>query len=162
MAFLLGDEETVTWADLYGPVARALGFGSLDLPNVDYRPPPRNLRQLVRALEANRSARAIASLVPKRIRRGIFAAMEPLATPGDSTWAVPNAQHAPSPVATLEMSLLYRCSWKLPDTRARQRLGYRPVVSFAEGCRRTIGWLEFAGFPVIQEDQRSRAPSVPA
>ena len=60
------------------------------------------------------------------------------------------------------MSLLYRCSWKLPDTRARQRLGYRPVVSFAEGCRRTIGWLEFAGFPVIQEDQRSRAPSVAA
>ena len=162
MAFLLGDEETVTWADLYRPVARALGFGSLDLPNVDYRPPPRNLRQLVRALEANRSARAIASLVPKRIRRAIFAAMEPLAPAGSSTWALPNAQHAPSPVATLEMSLLYRCSWKLPDTRARQRLGYRPVVSFAEGCRRTIGWLEFAGFPVIQEGQRSRSPSEPA
>jgi nucleoside-diphosphate-sugar epimerase len=162
MAFLLGDEETVTWADLYRPVAQALGFESLDLPNVDYRPPRRNLRELVKALEANRSARAIASLVPKRIRRGLFAAMQPVVQPSDSTWAVPKAHHAPLPVATLEMSLLYRCRWKLPDTRARQRLGYTPVVSFAEGCRRTIGWLEFAGFPVIQENQRSRSPIEPA
>ena len=157
MAFLLGDEETVTWADLYRPVAQALGFASLNLPNVDYRPLRKSLRDfVVKTLETNRSARAIASLVPKRVRRGIFAAMEPVAPPVDSTWAVPKAQHAPLPVATLEMSLLYRCSWKLPDTRARQRLGYRPIVSFDEGCRRTIGWLGFAGFPVIQENQPSR------
>jgi nucleoside-diphosphate-sugar epimerase len=141
LAFLLGDEETVTWADLYRPIAEALGIRSLSLPNVEYEPPHRNLREWIRSLEANRSARAMASLIPKRIRRALFAAMEPI--------------HAPRPVATLEMSLLYRCAWKLPDTRARRLLGYRPVVSFAEGCRRTIGWMRFAGFPV-QENHPSR------
>ncbi len=155
LAFLLGDDETVTWADLYRPVAEALGVRSLILPNVDYEPPRRNLREWIRSLEANRSARAMASLIPKRIRRGLFAAMEPVARPGLSTWADPKPIHAPRPVATLEMSLLYRCAWKLPDTRARRLLGYRPVVSFAEGCRRTIGWMGFAGFPV-QENHPSR------
>ena len=155
-AFLLGDEETVTWADLYRPVAQALGFASLELPNVDYRPPRMTLREFARVLEGNRPARAIAALVPKRIRRGIFAAMEPMVPPGRSAWAFPQPDAAPLPVTTLEMSLLYRCAWKLPDARARRLLGYRPVVSFAEGCRRTIGWLGFAGFPTIQENQPSR------
>jgi hypothetical protein len=35
-------------------------------------------------------------------------------------------------------------------------MGYLPSVSFAEGCRRTIGWLGFAGFPTIHEKNRSR------
>lgn len=158
-AFLLGDEETVTWADLYRPVAQALGFASLDLPNVEYRRPRMTLREFARMLEGHRSARAIAALVPKRIRRGIFAAMEPVATPGQSTWAFPKPAAAPLPVITLEMSLLYRCAWKLPDTRARQLLGYRPIVPFPEACRRTIGWLGFAGFPTVQENQPSRSAS---
>jgi nucleoside-diphosphate-sugar epimerase len=155
-AFLLGDEETVTWADLYRPIAQALGFATLDLPNVDYRRPRRTLREFARMLEGNRSARAVASLVPKRIRRGIFAVMEPVAPPGHSTWAFPKPAAAPLPITTLEMSLLYRCAWKLPDRRARQLLGYRPIVPFAEGCRRTVGWLGFAGFPTVQENHPSR------
>jgi len=155
-AFLLGDAETVTWADLYRPIAQALGFDSIQLPNVDHVPPRRNVRELASAFESSRPGRAIASLIPKRVRRGIRAAMTPV-PPADATpWAIPAAPASPLPSATLEMSLLYRCAWKLPDARARQLLGYRSVVSFAEGSRRTIGWLEFAGFPTIQEKNRSR------
>ena len=134
-AFLVGDEATVTWADVYRPIANALGFDPLQLPNVDHVPPRLNLRELAVAIESSRTGRAIASLVPKKVRRGIRAAIAPV------------ARVAPSPSVTLEMSLLYRCAWRLPDTRARQFMGYRPVVSFAEACRRTVGWLEFAGFP---------------
>ncbi len=155
-AFLVGDEETVTWADLYQPVARALGFDPLQLPNVDYVPLRRNLRDLAGAVEISKPGRAIASLIPKRVRRGIRAAIDPPAPIEASPWETPAAGAPPLPTATLEMSLLYRCAWKLPDTRARQLLGYRPVVSFAEGCRRTIGWLGFAGFPTIYENSPSR------
>jgi len=155
-AFLVGDEETVTWADLYRPIARALGIDPLQLPNVDHVPTRRNLRELADAIESSRTGRAIASLVPKKIRRGIRAAIAPVAPAGGSPWAIPATPSRPSPSTTLEMSLLYRCTWRLPDSRARQRLGYRPVVSFAEGCRRTIGWLEFAGFPTIYENSPIR------
>jgi len=46
------------------------------------------------------------------------------------------------------MALLQRCRWKLPSTKAARVLGYRPSVAFDEACRRSIGWLEFAGYPV--------------
>jgi nucleoside-diphosphate-sugar epimerase len=154
-AFLIGDEETVTWADLYRPIAKALGFDPLLLPNVDYMPPRRNLHEFAGVIESSRTGRAIASLLPKKLRRGIRAAIAPVAL-GESPWAMPPARAAPSPSITLEMSLLYQCAWKLPDTRARQLLGYRPIVSFAEGCRRTIGWLGFAGYPTIYENNPSR------
>lgn len=155
-AFLIGDEESVTWADLYQPVAQALGLDPLQLPNVDYVPRRRNLRELTGAIESSKAGRAIASLIPKNVRRGIRAAIAPIAPIEVPPWGTPVAGAPPLPTATLEMSLLYRCAWKFPDTRARQLLGYRPVVSFAEGCRRTIGWLGFAGFPTIYENNPNR------
>ena len=155
-AFLLGDAETVTWADLYRPIAHALGFDSIPLPNVDHVPQRGNLRELARAFERSRPGRAIAYLIPKRVRRGIRVAMSPVLPVNASPWAIPTAPLSLLPAATLEMSLLYRCAWKLPDAKARRILGYRPHVSFAEGCRRTIGWLGFAGFPTIHENNRSR------
>lgn len=155
-AFLIADEETITWADLYRPIAHALGFDQIQLPNVDHAPLRRNLRELAGAAESSMPGRAIASLIPKSVRRRIRAAMAPVAPIHASPWTIPMTPALPAPQATLEMSLLYRCAWKLPDTRARQLLGYRPVVSFAEGCRRTIGWLGFAGYPTIQENNRSR------
>ena len=155
-AFLVGDEETVTWADVYRPIARALGVDRLQLPNVDYVPPRRNLHELAAAMESSRTGRAIASLVPKKVRRAIRAAIAPVAATGATPWTMPATPSRPSPSTTLEMSLLYRCTWRLPDSRARQLLGYRPVVSFAEGCRRTVGWLEFSGFPTNYEDSPIR------
>ena len=155
-AFLLGDAETVTWADLYRPIAQALGFDSIRLPNVDYVPRRRDMRELASEIENSGPGRAIASLMPKRLRRGILAAMIPSAPVNASPWSAAAMPASPLPATTLEMSLLYRCAWKFPDTRARRLIGYLPGVSFAEGCRRTIGWLGFAGFPTIHEKNRSR------
>jgi 2-alkyl-3-oxoalkanoate reductase len=52
------------------------------------------------------------------------------------------------PQATLEMSLLHTCRYKLPDGKARALLGYEPLITFPEASRRTIAWLAFAGYPV--------------
>jgi hypothetical protein len=46
------------------------------------------------------------------------------------------------------MALLQRCRYKLPSAKAARVLGYRPSVAFDEACRRSVGWLEFAGYPV--------------
>jgi nucleoside-diphosphate-sugar epimerase len=42
------------------------------------------------------------------------------------------------------MTLLQQCAWKLPHDRAAAVLGYRPVVSFADGLQRSLAWLDFA------------------
>jgi hypothetical protein len=47
------------------------------------------------------------------------------------------------------MALLYQCEYKLPFEKATKTLGYRPIVAYPEACRRSIGWLNFAGYPVV-------------
>src|SRR5262249_30610383 len=50
---------------------------------------------------------------------------------------------------TLEKALLHSCRYKLPWHKVREKLGYEPVVSFLEGCRRSLGWFAFAGYLVV-------------
>jgi hypothetical protein len=47
-----------------------------------------------------------------------------------------------------EMADLHGCGYKLPLEKAHRILGYEPLLSFEEGCRRSIDWLRFAGYPI--------------
>ena len=58
-------------------------------------------------------------------------------------WTLPRA------VIDEEMTELQKCEWKYPNQKAIRCLGYRPHVSFTEGFRRTLSWLEFAGYPIV-------------
>jgi nucleoside-diphosphate-sugar epimerase len=156
-AFILCDREQVTWADLYRPVIEALGH---DLSAVGQTAPaPRKTAPAVGrldALRANPSVQRLLSRVPPRARRALGAAAYELARSSDSepsspwTFAAPTsptASHLPSGV---EMEFLHRCRHKLPHGKAARMLGYEPIVTFDEACRRTIGWLAFAGYPVVE------------
>jgi nucleoside-diphosphate-sugar epimerase len=146
-AFLLGDRERVTWADLYRPIATALGFDLASIPDAAVPPRTSSLRELATRARASKAARRVSSMLPKRVRRAVAAAVRPLekGTPPPSPWVSPSPRH---PVATLEMALLYRCAYKLPFDKAARLLRYEPRVSFELACRRTIAWLAFAGYPV--------------
>ena len=137
-AFLVGDRETVTWRDLYRPVADALGFDVDLLPT----PPASAAARGVPLAERVRDSAAFKRL-PSTVRAGLAAAYlaRRAGQPG-------RAADVGAPKVTLEKALLHTCAHKLPWSRAEECLGYRPVVSFAEGCRRGVAWLEFAGYPV--------------
>ena len=137
-AFLVGDRETVTWRDLYRPVADALGIDVDLLPT----PPASAAAREVPLAERVRDSAAFKRL-PSTVRAGLAAAY--LARTGVRT---AGAAETGAPKVTLEKALLHTCTYKLPWSKAEERLGYRPVVSFAEGCRRGVAWLEFAGYPV--------------
>jgi 2-alkyl-3-oxoalkanoate reductase len=151
-AFLLGDAETVRWADLYRPIAGALGFDLADLPTAVYRPARTRLLDRIELLQRHKVVGPVLARIPKRVRRIAYVALvSPVQVSGQgSPWTHPDwSAGAPSaPTATLEMDLLGRCGYKLPHAKAQALLGYEPVVSFEEGMRRTLGWLQFAGFPV--------------
>lgn len=138
--FLVGDRECVTWRDLYTPIASVLGYDLDDLPSVDPIVAP-TWRRRFDTLRKSRRAKALASLLPRGIRHTI--AVPPRrASPFEM-------RSEPPPRASLEMSLLHTCQYKLPHEKAERLLSYNPPVSFAEGCRRTVGWLAFAGYPVV-------------
>ncbi len=136
----VNDNEALSWRDLVEPIATAL--------NIDRDAIARPT--LAEALGAgpswaNRQLRPIARsafhALPKRVRRVLSAAkrtaFEHSGVAGSRRRAYPR-----------EMALLQSCAFRLSDAKARSLLGYQPPVSHAEGMRRSIAWLRFAGYPV--------------
>lgn len=142
-AFLLGDREHVTWRDLYGPIARAMGFDLDQVPSVDPAERP-SWQSRIYELKRTRRARALGALLPTGLRRKIAAEVGSRKQTGRQLATGPATAQP-----TLEMSLLQTCRYKLPSRKAERLLGYDPPVSFDEACRRTVGWMAFAGYPIV-------------
>lgn len=139
-AYLLGDAETYSWAELLAPIAAALGRSLDDLPEPSMERPP----GLVSRLQNVRQLRRLARSLPRPLKAALRAGYRELAAPPAKSGHGPRR-----PVASLERSLLHRCAWKLPHDKAARELGYAPIVDFPEAQRRTLGWLGFAGYPVV-------------
>jgi nucleoside-diphosphate-sugar epimerase len=152
-AFLVGDQERATWAELYAPIAQALGFALASVPEAA-PPAPEESSPLGKfdAIRTSKPAQVVLSAFPMKWRQAAFMGLTYLhqQPPEESPWSLPLPSQ---PVASREMMLLYQCQYKLPHTKAEKMFGYQPVVSFAEGCDRTVAWLDFAGYPVNPQRQ---------
>jgi nucleoside-diphosphate-sugar epimerase len=129
-AYLLGQREQVTWRDLYAPVCEALGIEIDSLPDFASsvaRPEPGTRPSPLR--------RFIRRRVPKSVRAGLQSAVRHRA--------------ADKPFVSIERAQLQTAQYVPPWTRARDELGYEPLVSFQDGLRHSIKWLAFAGYPVM-------------
>lgn len=144
--FLVGDGERTTWHQFYEPIARALGVDPATIPIVDRLPDFRpRLRDRVRALKSTGPVQFGLRCTPPGLKRSVKAA---IAGWRGANTAPAAAAAASAPQPTLEMALLHRCQWQLSSAKAAGAFGYEPVVSVADGLRRSIAWLEFAGYPV--------------
>jgi nucleoside-diphosphate-sugar epimerase len=153
-AFIVGDEETITWADFYLPFAEALGKNLSDVHQVIYQPASKTSKERVKDFLESPMGRTIVSAVPSKLFKATKASVSILLSKPEnrSSWTLPKLHQHPidKPSASLEMALLHQCPYKLPDVKARKMLGYQPPVTFNEACRRTVGWLLFAGYPILR------------
>jgi nucleoside-diphosphate-sugar epimerase len=138
-AYIVGDAEIVTWADLCRPIAEAL---KRDLEDVFVGAPVRSVRDRICDSELYRSSVA---RLPGRVRRALRAALSELRR------SDPAGVTKRGPVVTAERVALHTCQVRLPIDRARREIGYDPIVPFQEACRRAVAWLAFAGYPVTDE-----------
>lgn len=143
-SFLIRDREEITWADLYRPVAEYLGYSLKDLPEAD-KPFKSEKFNFIEVINNNKQIKALISPVPKKIRLGVYSGLSNMLYNNKpvSEWSLPEKQ---LPDITLEKIMLYKCDYALPWKKAYKFLNYEPLVSFSEASRRTIGWLEFAGY----------------
>ena len=145
-AFIVGDRERVTWLDFYKHIAAGLGQ---DLSRVHRFEPPQfehGLSEKINGLRTGKIVQALLPIVPSTIKEALKGAIKAgTAIPQPSSWVLPNK---PGPQITEECSVLHQCSVQLPWKKAESILGYQPTVSFAEGMKRSVGWLAFAGYPV--------------
>jgi nucleoside-diphosphate-sugar epimerase len=148
-AFLIGDEEEVTWSEFYGTIADAL---RVDRKTIHHVEPPvfkRSWTDRIDALRASSTAQSLMPMVPAGIKNAAKAAIQGFSSrPPASSWELPQP---PRPVVTQEMALLHQCRWRFPNDKARRCLGYSAIIPFSEGCRRSMQWLGFVGIPVRQQ-----------
>ncbi len=142
-AYLVGDEETVTWADFYRSAAVHLGEDFSRIHQVKTLPAfERSFRDKVESAVAKPWVQSLLPAVPFRLKRAtktLIASWNPPSAP--EAWTLPRP---PGPAIDEEMALLQQCRWKVPHQKARETLGYVPPVSFEEAMRRSFAWLRFA------------------
>jgi len=144
--FFAGDRERVTWREFYEPIARALGIDPATIPSLDRVPDLRpGVRDRLKGLKSSGLVQFGLRCAPPRLKRSVKAA---IAGWRDGHVAASSGATASGPQPTFEMIELQRCQWQLPWSKATATLGYQPIVSSAEGMRRSIAWLRFAGYPV--------------
>ena len=156
--FLIGDSETITWAEIHRWVATALG--DCAPPRIVNDPaiiPAR--RALLDRLRGIPYWKAVMRQVPlpaKERGREVLGLLKGAAAgmrearqrrsrtewwlPADGIDAVP-----------LETALLHRCRYKFPFAKARRMLGYEPAVTVEEGLIRSIRALALAGYAIDRD-----------
>lgn len=145
-AFLVGDQEQVTWSDFYRPIAEAFGIELAQIPHVACPQFTRSWKErLLEPLLASEPLQTVLSFSDK-LKRVVKKAV-PSGNQSSlvSPW-IPPAQR--KPIVTQEIALLQQCQYKLPFQKAETILGYKPIVSFPEGCQRSINWLASTGYPI--------------
>lgn len=138
-AFLLGEPDPPTWYDFYARVAEALGVDIGQVPHVGFAVPQPGIKDRIDRLRQSAPVRAALGALPASLSRGLAAFWE-------ASGALPSSPATKGPRPTLEMALLHR-SKHVPDwNKARRAIGYEPPVPQEEAWRRTLSWLDFAGY----------------
>jgi len=139
-AFFVGDREFVTWLDFYRPFAEAFGVNLANIPNL---PVPTfthtHKQQLVSSIRESALLQKLLASVSgdfKKTLKGLLANRPQTSVEPEATTTAP-----PQPVVTEMMAILQQSQYKLPFEKAERLLGYQPIVSFSEGCQRSIQWL---------------------
>ncbi len=141
-AFLLNDAENTTWHKLYESTANAIG---VDLNTIHNIQPPefrKTVEEKIAEIIAMTSVQKVLPFIParaKRLTKAMIAAWAPLSS--SNVWTLPN-NHQPH--INQELCELQQCNWKFPDFKAQKFMNYTPSVSFEEGMRRTLAWVDFA------------------
>ena len=151
-AFLVGDQETVTWRDLYEPIVKAMGMVFEEIPSVNSSASNVSSFERIMRMGDSKLGKSLLRILPRRLRNATYEGLSAWFEYQPNSCDSSKGLELPR-VADLERTLLQTCSWKLPSQKAERVLGYFPQVSFQEGCRRSVEWLRFAGYPVVQKNK---------
>lgn len=127
-AFLVGDEETVTWRDLYQPLAKAVDKDLSQIPDIHVDSFEPAVKERLREGMKNNHLLSRVALALKKGKSGAS-----------------NQSNVSQPPLNYEMAQLYLCRYKLPHTKAAKLMGYVAPVSFQQGCAATAEQVQSLG-----------------
>ena len=156
-AFFVCDDHPVSWRQFFTPFAEAVGKRIQDVPTVPRVAQPSSRPDYLSALRSSRAAPLAKRILGQRTFTFLRGGRTALLVPPEPSAFIP--RHTESAAPTFEVSELQTCMEPISDARTREQLDYQPRVTIAEGTRRTIAWLEFAGYPVVGPRTSSRHAS---
>lgn len=147
-AFFVGDREHVTWFDFYRPFAIAFGVDpnqipQLPAPTFTHSAKEEWLRSIRESEMVQRGLALVSDDLKQKMKR-LFPKRTGSKAKVDATVSLQpdiSLTKKPSPTITEMMAILQQSQYKLPFNKAERILGYAPIVSFEEGCQRSINWL---------------------
>ena len=146
-AFFVGDREQVTWFDFYRPFAEALGVDPLQIPSLEVPEFTHSWKQeLIGSVRDSQFVQKFLASVPDDLKQNLKNIVPRRNTSSNKSSVevieeVKKIETKPEPVVTEMMAELQQSQYKLPFNKAERILGYEPIVSFDEGCQRSIEWL---------------------
>jgi nucleoside-diphosphate-sugar epimerase len=144
--YLVGDKETISWHGLYESTARGLGVEFATVSQISTpTATERTLWDVLNAIRVHPATQRLIAAIPSKVKgavKGAIAGFRP--RPAFNPWKVASNQVMIQP--SREMVLLQQCRYHFPQTRAADSLGYKPVVTFEEGLRRTLAWLKCTSY----------------
>ncbi len=143
--FNISDKEEITWRDFYASLASACGYTMTHMPIIEgdrFRP---GFKGRVEAFKSSAPYTFLKEKIDPETRGRVKSWLASLLS-GKDGGRVPEACRQPrAPEVTREMWELQSVRRKLDNAGFRARFDLPPLVSFAEGTRRTIHWLRYIG-----------------
>jgi nucleoside-diphosphate-sugar epimerase len=140
----VGDRETVNWREFYAALGDPLGCDCARLPEVSGEHFPRSLRSTIETIQTlplvNELYHRVKTRVPDAVKAGIKARLE-----GPYRYDRVAGTYPESASVDRELWHLQRVGHKLPIEKFGRTFGFAPPVSFQEGIRKTIAWLQTLG-----------------
>jgi nucleoside-diphosphate-sugar epimerase len=149
----VGDAETVSWREFYEHLGRPLGCDPARLPDVSDQVFPRSLRSTVDTVQNLSAVNALYHSVKGRIPDSLKAAIK-TRLEGPYSFDVVASEYPKATVVDRELWHLQRVRHKLPTEKFGRAFGYKTPVSFGEGIRRTLAWLDTLAMVPFQADVR--------
>ncbi len=137
----VADDETVTWRDYYGALARALGVDPASVPSVTlerYRP---RLADRLDAVRQSPGYRRLKETLSEERREQLRFWLKRLLAPEPG----PDGAAGP-PAVSRDIWSLQKTRHRLPTAKFAARFGPQNADSFGSAMAKTTAWLAFAGF----------------
>jgi nucleoside-diphosphate-sugar epimerase len=145
--YFVQDELSLTWSEFVRPVIEAFGMDADSIPSVPRVSAPPKKRMDISKLKESPFGAFMKRMAGPKVKGFAKAAFNALSK-GDTGVKPFELPPVPKSAVNFEISELHCCRGRLSDERIRKELGYSPRITIEEGMRRSVAWLEFAGYPL--------------
>jgi nucleoside-diphosphate-sugar epimerase len=145
----VADREVIRWRDFFTAFGSSLGCDIRKIPSVSGDRFPWSAPALLDHVQSLPLVNGLYHRLKSKLPEAVKPRIKSLLAGRYNYEETPRAQVA-RPRIERELWSLQRVRNKLPTTKFARKFGFMPPVTFAEGVRRTLGWLAFIGYTPLQ------------